>query len=85
MNLSDAISAAEQAGTAYQTAASTTANDQAAAAAIQAKLDAANATVATDQTNQNAAATAFNSALDGLIQACSDAKIPVPPENQPAS
>ena len=75
--LSDAITAAEQAGTAYQTAVTTTANDQSAAAAIQAKLDAANATVATDQQNQTAAATSYNTTLTTLIAAAQAAMIPV--------
>jgi len=75
--LSDAITAAEQAGTAYQTAVTTTANDQSAAAAIQAKLDAANATVATDQQNQMAAATSYNTTLTTLIAAAQAAMIPV--------
>ncbi len=79
MTLTDAITAVEQASTAYQTAATTTANDQAAADAIKAKLDAANTQVATDQQNQTAAATSFNASLDALIQAATDAKIPLPP------
>jgi hypothetical protein len=79
MTLTDAITAVEQSSTVYQTAVTTTANDQAAADAIKVKLDAANATVATDQVNQSAAATGFNAALDALIQAATDAKIPLPP------
>lgn len=75
--LSDAITAAEQAGIAYQTAVTTTANDQSAAAAIQTKLDAANATVATDQQNQTDAATSYNTALTTLIAAAHAAMIPV--------
>jgi len=75
-NLSDAITAAEQTGVAYQTAVTTTANDQNAAAAVQAKLDAANATVATDQQNQATAATAYNTALTTLIAAAQAAMIP---------
>jgi hypothetical protein len=75
-SLSDAITAAEQAGTTYQTAVTTTANDQSAAAAIQAKLDAANATVATDQQNQAGAATNYNTALTALIAAAQAAMIP---------
>jgi hypothetical protein len=75
-SLSDAITAVEQAGTAYQTAVTTTANDQSATAAIQAKLDAANATVATGQQNQLAAATNYNTALTTLIAAAQAAMIP---------
>ncbi len=75
MNLSDAITAVEQSQTAYQNAATQTANDQSAADAIQAKLDAANAQIATDQQAQTSAADAFNAALDGLIAAAQAAKI----------
>ncbi len=77
MNLADAISAVEQASTVYNTAATTTANDQAAAAAIQAKLDAANAQVTNDQLAQSAAAGSFNDALDQLIATATAARIPV--------
>ena len=76
--LSDAITAVENAQAAYTTAQTTTQNDQANADAIKAKLDAATAQVATDQTSQNAAASSFNSALDALIQAATAAKIPTP-------
>jgi len=82
MTLSDAISAVETAQQAYTGAAAQTTNDQASVTAIQAKLDAANATVATDQTAQDAAATGFNAALDTLIAAATAAKIgtaPPPP------
>jgi hypothetical protein len=75
MNLSDAITAVEQAQSAYTAAASQTTNDQAAAAAIQAKLDGANALVATDQVAQTKAAQDFNVGLDALIQAATDAKL----------
>ena len=75
MQLTDAITAVETASTAYNGAVAQTANDQQAAAAIQAKLDAANATVATDMTAQTSAAASFNSALDNLIAAATAAKI----------
>jgi hypothetical protein len=73
--LSEAITAVEQASTAYSSASTTTQNDAAAAAAIQSKLDAANAQVKTDADAQSAAATAFNASLDGLIAAATSAKI----------
>lgn len=76
MQLADAITAVETAATAYNVAASTTSNDQAAAQAIQAKLDAANAQVKADQTAQDSAAQAFNESLDTLIAAATAAKIP---------
>ena len=75
MNLSEAITAVETAQSAFTGAAAQTTNDQASVTAIQAKLDAANATVATDQSAQDAAATAFNGSLDALIQAATAAKI----------
>lgn len=77
-SLSEAITAVEQAGSAYQNAATQTVNDQAAAAAIQAKLDAANATVAADKQAQTTAADTFNATLDSLIAAATAAKIPAP-------
>jgi hypothetical protein len=80
--LGDAITAVEQAQTGYQNAATQTSNDQTAAAAIQTKLDAANAQVVTDQTNQATAATTFNAAIDNLIAAATAAKIPVPATGQ---
>jgi len=76
MDLSSAITAAEQAQQAYSTAANQTSSDQAVVVAQQAKLDAANAQVASDQQAQASAAAAFNSALDTLIQAATAAKIP---------
>lgn len=76
MTLSDAITAVENAGTAYGSAASQTVNDQGTVASIQAKLDTAKATVASDQQAQAAAATAYNAALDSLIEAATSAKIP---------
>jgi hypothetical protein len=75
MTLTDAITAVEQAANAYQGAATTTNNDQVAAAAIQAKLDAANSQVDQDKAAQATAATSFNSALDALIQSATEAKI----------
>ena len=78
MNLSDAITAVEQAQNSFQTASTQTSNDQAAAAAIQAKLDAANAQVSTDQAAQADAAQAFNASLDNLIAAAQAAKIATP-------
>ncbi len=75
-SLADAITAAENANAAYQAATTTTSNDAAAATAIQAKLDAANAQVETDKTAQTSAATAFNGALDNLITVATAAKIP---------
>jgi hypothetical protein len=77
LNLTDAITLVEQTGQAYQAAAMQTANDQAAADAAQAKADAAKAVVAQDKQNQGAAASAFNSALDQLIEAAKSAKIQV--------
>ena len=76
-SLSDAITGAEQAITSYNNAASQTSNDQAAVTAIQAKLDAANTIVTSDQQAQTAAATAANSALTTLISAAQAAMIPV--------
>lgn len=78
MNLTDAISAAEAAQTAYTGAVAQTANDQSAIAAAQAKLDAANAVIANDNAAQNTAAVALNSSLDDLIAAATAAKIPAP-------
>jgi hypothetical protein len=75
--LADAITAVETAQSGYNAAAAQTATDQDAAAASQAKADAAKATVSTDQVAQATAATAFNSALDSLIETATAAKIPV--------
>ncbi len=77
MNLSDAISAAETANTAFNNASAQTASDKAVAQQIQAKLDAQNAQVTSDQQAQDAAAAQFNTALDALIGAATAAKIPV--------
>jgi len=77
MTLSDAITEVEGALSSYNNAVAQTQNDTSAAAAIQAKLDAANATVTTDQTAQGASAAAFNQALDDMIAAATAAKIPV--------
>jgi hypothetical protein len=74
--LSNAISAVEQAGQAYNGTVVTTTNDQSVADGLKAKLDTANAQVATDKQGQTAAATAFNSALDALATAVQAAKIP---------
>lgn len=76
MNLSDAITAVETANTAYANGATQITNDKAAAAAIQAKLDAANAATSTDVTAQVAVATTLNSSLDALIAAATAAKVP---------
>jgi predicted thioesterase len=76
MSLTDAITAAEQAQQVYTSAVSQTTADQAVVTQIQQKLDAANATVVTDVTAQNAAATSFNASLDALIQAATAAKVP---------
>lgn len=76
--LADAITAVEQAQSAYNSAVTQTTNDQAAADAIQAKLDAAKAQVTTDQTAQSGAATAYNTSLDALIAAATASKIPTP-------
>ncbi len=76
MNLGDAISAAEKAQQDFSNANTQTANDRATVTAAQAKLDVANATVASDVTAMNSAADAFNAALDALIQAATAAKIP---------
>lgn len=77
MTLTDAISAVEQASSAYSAAATTTTNDQATADAIKAKLDTANAQVTTDQASQNTAAGLFNATLDTLIATATANKIPV--------
>ena len=74
-DLTAAIAAAEAAGNSYQSTAAQTAVDQGAVSAAQAKLDAANAQVSTDQKAQADAATQFNSALDNLIAAAQAAKI----------
>jgi hypothetical protein len=74
--LSDAITAVEQASTAYSSAAATVTNDVAAAAAISTKLDAANAQTATDTTTQGTAKDAFNASLDALVAAATAAKLP---------
>lgn len=78
LSLSDAITAAETAQTAYSGAVAQTTNDQAAVTAAQAKLDAANATVASDQTAQAAAASTLNAALTQLIASAQAAMIPQP-------
>ncbi len=75
MSLLDAINAAETAQQGYTNAATQTANDQAAVVAAQAKLDAANATITSDQSAQASAASAFNDSLDALIAAATAAKI----------
>jgi len=67
--LADAITAVEQANTTFQNTATQTANDQAAADAAQQKADAAKAVVATDQSNQQSAATNYVGALQTLITA----------------
>ncbi len=77
MDLQDAITAVEQSDAAYRSATNTVENDQTAAAAIQAKLDAANTQTAVDQTAQTAAVVARNSALDAAIAVFTAAKIPV--------
>jgi len=85
MTLSDAITEVEGAQSSYNNAVAQTQNDTSTVAAIQAKLDAANATTAADQTAQNAATAAFNQSLDDLIAAATAAKIPAapaPPANQ---
>ena len=71
-SLSDAITAVEQADNAYLNAVAQTGNDQATAAAIQSKLDAQNATVASDQQVQATAAAsevAVLQTLDAVVQA----------------
>lgn len=73
--LSAAISAVEAAQSSYQSAAAQTGVDQQSVVTAQAKLDAANATVATDKAAQTDAANVFNSALDALIAAATSAKI----------
>jgi len=85
MTLSDAISAVETTQSAYTNAAATTTNDQSAASAIQAKLDAANAQIAVDQQAQNDAAVAFNGALDAAVAVFQSAKIPVAAPPVPAA
>jgi len=85
--LADAITAVEQAETSYQGALAQTGNDQAAATAIQAKLNTANATVASDQEAQAAAATAevaVLQTLDAVIQARIASLIPAPAPPPPA-
>lgn len=77
MTLNDAISEVEGAQSSYNNAVAQTQNDTGTVAAIQAKLDAANATVATDQAAQSTAAAAFNQALDDMIAAATAARIPV--------
>ena len=79
MNLSDAITAVEGAITLYTNASTQTANDQAAADVVAAKLATAQATVVTDQVAQGAAAQAQNDALTALIAAAQAAMLPVPP------
>jgi NAD/NADP transhydrogenase alpha subunit len=76
MTLNDAITQAETAGAAYSNASAQITTDQSFEAGIQAKLDAAKATVSADLAAQASAATAFNAALDALIQAATGAKIP---------
>jgi len=83
--LADAITAAEAAQTGYTNAAAQTGNDQAAVAAIQTKLDAANAQVESDQASQTAAATAFNNALQTLIASAQAAMIPAASSPPPTS
>ena len=69
MNLSDAITAVEGAISNYTNATAQTANDQTAAAAAQAKADAAAAVVAGDTAAQATAAQAQNDALTALVAA----------------
>jgi hypothetical protein len=78
-SLNDAITAVEQGLTAYSTASTQTSNDQAAASALQAKLDGATAQVSTDQQAQAAVAVTLNAALDSLSASALAAKIPAPP------
>ena len=73
--LSEEITGVETASTAYTGAVSQTTNDQAVVTAVQAKLDAANAVVVTDQAAQADAAKAFNSALDVPIATATAAKV----------
>jgi hypothetical protein len=79
MILNDAITAVEGAQSSYNNAISQTQSDTSAVAAIQAKLDAAATTVATDESAQGAAASTFNQSLDDMIAAATAAKIPVAP------
>lgn len=75
-NLSDAISAAETSLAAYSNAVTATANDQAFADGIKAKLDVAAAQVSSDKSAEAPLATDANSKLDDLIAAATAAKIP---------
>lgn len=76
--LAQAIATYEAALTAYANSSSTLSNDQAAAGALQTKLTAAQAQVATDQAAQLTAAGTLNQALDALITAATAAKVPPP-------
>ena len=78
MNLSDAITAVENAQSSYQAAVVTTTNDQTTAQAMQAKADTAAALVTTDQQAQTAAAVQYNATLAGLVEAATAAMIPMP-------
>lgn len=73
--LSAAITGVENAASAYSASTTTTANDQATADAVQAKLDAATSQVELDKQAQGAAASAFNDSLDALITAATAAKV----------
>lgn len=77
MTLSDAIAAVETSATNRQNGLNQLATDQGVASGLQTKLDAANATVATDQTNQAGLDTAYNSDIDNLIAAAQASKVPV--------
>ena len=77
MNLTDAITAVEKSQSAYQTGVTTTTSDQTSAAAVQAKLDAAQALVSADIAAQTALAVAANADLDALEAAIVAARIPV--------
>jgi hypothetical protein len=81
MNLAEAITAVETTQTAYQNAVTQTTNDQAAAAAVQAKLDAANTLVTTDVAAQSSAAATFNASIDALIATATAAKVPIPTDS----
>ena len=76
MNLQDAITEWEGANNAYTSATTIVTNDQAAVAAIQVKLDAANSQTVTDQSTQTGLVAPVNAALDDIIAAAQAAKIP---------
>lgn len=75
--LIEAINTVEQNLQAYSGATAQTGNDQSAADALKAKLDAANAQVATDLATQANVANILNDALDALSEAALASKIPV--------